>query len=84
MKKLLGLLVIVSAFGLMGAYNATQVQLLVTDGLRQQLKFEYLGAAIPGGPERFKVSEGTMLHLRKFQVEGRVLEVDAAGVIIIR
>ena len=63
-------------------FQQTQVQVVVADSLRA-LKFESLGGAAGSG-EQFKVHEGTMAHLRRLQLEGKIIEIDSAGIIRLR
>jgi len=83
MRKLLGVVVVGCTTVMLGAqFQQTQVQVVVADGLRA-LKFESLGAPAGSG-EQFKVHEGTMAHLRRLQLEGKIIEIDSAGIIRLR
>jgi len=64
-------------------YDASPIAALVCNGLTE-LKFDALGPAKPGLPQRFKVTEGTMLHLRRLQLEGKIIEVDENGRVFVR
>ena len=83
MRKVLGAAVLGCAALLLGAqFQQSQVQVVVADSLRA-LKFESLGAPAGSG-EQFKVHEGTMAHLRRLQLEGKIIEIDSAGIIRLR
>jgi len=64
-------------------FEANPIAALVCNGFAE-LKLEPVGPIKPGFPQRFKITEGTMLHLRRLQLEGKVIEVDLNGRVYVR
>ncbi len=83
MRKVLGFVVLGGAAPL----SVRPVPAVASSGRggRQLAGIEVRVAGVPAGAgEQFKVHEGTMAHLRRLQLEGKIIEIDSAGIIRIR
>ena len=57
---------------------ATQVQSQISEVLAE-LKFQNLGADMPGAPNRFQATADTLQFMHSLLDESKVIEVDSQG-----
>ncbi|TWU00393.1 hypothetical protein Pla108_13430 [Botrimarina colliarenosi] len=57
---------------------ATQIQSSVS-GTLSELRFENLGAEMPGAPSRFRATAATLALVQSLLDESRVIEVGSGG-----